>query len=116
MLITAPGLEIVNPASLCVCYYLPAVAGTAAHHFEAAGAMMYRLRATIFATGLILSGHSPALANDSAAEPSIGGLQFTRSPNVEMRSEDLRISLDRVSVRYEFVNISAAPVTLTVAF
>jgi hypothetical protein len=92
------------------------VAGTAAHHFEAAGAMMYRLRATIFATGLILSGHSPALANDSAAELSIGGLQFTRSPNVEMRSEDLRISLDRVSVRYEFVNISAAPVTLTVAF
>lgn len=77
---------------------------------------MYRLRATIFATGLILSGHSPALANDSAAELSIGGLQFTRSPNVEMRSEDLRISLDRVSVRYEFVNISAAPVTLTVAF
>jgi hypothetical protein len=33
-----------------------------------------------------------------------------------MRSEDLRISLDRVSVRYEFVNTSTAPVTLTVAF
>jgi hypothetical protein len=66
--------------------------------------------------GLILSGHSAALANDSAAELSIGGLQFTKSPNVEMRSEDLKISLDRVSVRYEFVNTSAAPVTLTVAF
>jgi hypothetical protein len=33
-----------------------------------------------------------------------------------MRSEDLKISLERISVRYEFVNTSAAPVTLTVAF
>ncbi|WP_426425251.1 DUF4424 domain-containing protein [Bradyrhizobium genosp. A] len=77
---------------------------------------MYRLRATILATGLVFSGYSPAIANDSAAELSIGGLQFTRAPNVEMRSEDLRISLDRISVRYEFVNTSTAPVTLTVAF
>lgn len=77
---------------------------------------MYRLRATLFATGLVLSGHSVAFANDSAAELSIGGLQFTRSPDVEMTSEDLKISLDRISVRYEFVNKSAAPVTLTVAF
>jgi hypothetical protein len=70
----------------------------------------------MIATGLFLLGHSAAFANDSAAELSIGGLQFTRSPNVEMRSEDLKISLDRVSVRYEFVNTSAAPVILTVAF
>jgi hypothetical protein len=61
-------------------------------------------------------GTSAATANDSAAELSIGGLQFTRSPDVEMRSEDLKISLERISVRYEFVNTSAAPVTLTVAF
>jgi hypothetical protein len=74
------------------------------------------LRATIFAIGLTFSGYSAATANDSAAELSIGGLQFTRSPNVEMRSEDLKISLDRVSVRYEFVNTSSTPVILTVAF
>lgn len=77
---------------------------------------MYWLRATLLVTGLILSGHSVALANDSAAELSIGGLQFTRSSNVEMTSEDLKISLDRINVRYEFLNTSSAPVTLTVAF
>jgi Domain of unknown function (DUF4424) len=87
-----------------------------AHHDQAAGALMYRLRATLLTAGLILSGHSVAIANDSAAELSIGGLQFTRSSNVEMTSEDLKISLDRISVRYEFLNTSSAPVTLTVAF
>ncbi|MBR1232055.1 DUF4424 domain-containing protein [Bradyrhizobium sp. AUGA SZCCT0182] len=77
---------------------------------------MYQLRASILAIGLAFAGGSTAVANDSAAELSIGGLHFARTPNVEMRSEDLRISLDRVSVRYEFVNTSTAPVTLTVAF
>lgn len=77
---------------------------------------MYRLRATIFAIGFTFAGQPFALANDSAAELSIGGLQFTRSPDVAMTSEELTISLDRVSVRYEFINRSAAPVTLTVAF
>jgi len=83
---------------------------------KAAGAMMDRLRATLLATGLIFSGYSAAIANDSAAELSVGGLQFTRSPNVEMTREDLKLSLDRVSVRYEFMNTSSTPVTLTVAF
>jgi hypothetical protein len=59
---------------------------------------------------------SPARANDTAAELSIGGLQFTRTTAVSMDSEELRISLDRVIVRYQFKNISAAPVDLTVAF
>lgn len=78
--------------------------------------MMYRLRATLLATGLFLSGYSVAIANDSAAELSIGGLRFTHSPDVEMTREDLTISLERINVRYEFVNASSAPVTLTVAF
>lgn len=59
---------------------------------------------------------SPAVSNDTAAELAIGGLQFARSANVAMDSEDLKISLERVSVHYRFTNISAAPVTLTVAF
>jgi hypothetical protein len=59
---------------------------------------------------------TPAIANDTAAELAIGGLQFARSANVEMDSEDLKISLERISVHYSFSNISAAPVTLTVAF
>ncbi len=58
----------------------------------------------------------PARANDSAAELSIGGLQFVRTNDVAMESENLRIALDRVSVRYQFANVTAKPVTLTVAF
>ena len=57
-----------------------------------------------------------ARANDTAAELSIGGLQFVRTDDIAKESEDLRISLDRVSVRYQFANTSRKPVTLTVAF
>ncbi|CCE06323.1 conserved exported hypothetical protein [Bradyrhizobium sp. STM 3843] len=58
----------------------------------------------------------PARANDSAAELSIGGLQFVRTNDVAMESEDLHIALDRISVRYQFANLTPKPVTLTVAF
>jgi hypothetical protein len=64
----------------------------------------------------ILASVSPSTANDTAAELAIGGLQFTRTETVTMNSEELKISLDRISVRYQFLNTSAAPVTLTVAF
>jgi len=90
--------------------------GKAAEYNQAAGATMFRLRAIRFVIALIFSGCSAASANDSSAELSIGGLQFTRSPYIEMRSEDLKISLDRVSVRYEFVNTSSSAVTVTVGF
>ncbi|MBB4381141.1 DUF4424 domain-containing protein [Bradyrhizobium sp. SBR1B] len=58
----------------------------------------------------------PARANDSAAELSIGGLQFVRTNDVAMESENLRIALDSVTVRYQFTNVTAKPVTMTVAF
>jgi hypothetical protein len=64
----------------------------------------------------MLAGLAPVRANDSAAELSIGGLQFVQNKAVAMAREDLRISLERVSVHYEFVNTSDKPVTLTVAF
>jgi hypothetical protein len=92
------------------------VPNSAAIFSTAAGATMNQLRAILTAAGLSFVTCSVAAANDSAAELSLGGLKFTRSPTVEMRSEDLRISLDRVSVRYEFFNTAATPVTLTVAF
>jgi hypothetical protein len=66
--------------------------------------------------GALLAVTSAAQTNDSAAELSIGGLQFVRTNDVAMDSEDLRISLDRVTVRYQFANTTAKPVTLTVAF
>jgi len=66
--------------------------------------------------GALFAATCAALANDSAAELSIGGLQFVRTDDVAMVSEDLRISLDRVTVRYQFANTTGKPVTLTVAF
>jgi hypothetical protein len=77
---------------------------------------MARLQKTIVAVCVTFAVSHPVLANDSAAELSIGGLRFTHSPSVSMISEELRISLERIRVRYEFVNTSTEPVTLTVAF
>jgi len=59
---------------------------------------------------------SPARANDSSAELAIGGLTFTKNADVSMESEELKIGLDAVAVRYVFLNRSTKPVTLTVAF
>jgi len=64
---------------------------------------------------LILAGLEPISANDSAAELSIGGLRLVQSNTIALETEDLRISLDRVSVRYQFANTSGKPVTLTLA-
>lgn len=68
----------------------------------------------VMACTLLAAG--AACANDSAAELSIGGLKFVQSNDVVMESEDLRIALDGVNVRYEFRNTSNRPVNLTVAF
>jgi hypothetical protein len=58
----------------------------------------------------------PALANDSSAELTTGGLVFVRNDNVAMQSEDLRISAKEIHVRYRFFNKSDKPVTVLVAF
>jgi uncharacterized protein DUF4424 len=58
----------------------------------------------------------PALANDSTAELTTGGLIFVHNDNVEMISEDLAISAREVSVRYRFFNKSEQDVTVLVAF
>jgi hypothetical protein len=58
----------------------------------------------------------PALANDTSAELSTGGLIFVGNENVEMRSEELAISTTEVSVRYRFFNKSDRDVTVLVAF
>jgi hypothetical protein len=66
--------------------------------------------------GAMLATTSPVDANDSTAELSIGGLQFARTNDIAIESEDLRISPDRVTVRYQLVNTATKPVTLTVSF
>ncbi|WGD49449.1 DUF4424 domain-containing protein [Bradyrhizobium sp. CB1650] len=73
-------------------------------------------RRRVLMAALLAAIGGPAQANDSAAELSIGGLQLVRTNDVAMDSEDLRIALDRISVRYQFTNVTTKPVTLTVAF
>ncbi|MCB8840058.1 DUF4424 domain-containing protein [Aurantimonas sp. VKM B-3413] len=74
--------------------------------------MIRPLLALALATGLA----SAARANDSTANLAAGGLVFTKTDAIEMRSEDLSISLERIAVDYVFVNTSDEPVTTTVAF
>ncbi len=77
--------------------------------------MKSKLRSIVI-VGATLAATCAVRANDSAAELSIGGLQFVRTGDIAMESEDLRISLERVTVRYQFANTTGKPVTLTVAF
>jgi hypothetical protein len=73
------------------------------------------LRSAI-ALAVATAAAAPALANDSSAELTTGGLVFVRNENVEMQSEDLRISAKEIHVRYRFFNKSDKPVTVLVAF
>ncbi len=59
---------------------------------------------------------APALANNSTAELSTGGLIFVRNENVEMQSEDLFISAKEIRVSYRFFNRADLNMTVLVAF
>ena len=80
---------------------------------EHAGFVRHAVGAALLLGGAVFL---PALANDSSAELAVGGLVFTRSADVSMESEELKITPDIVSVRYRFRNQTPNPVTLTVAF
>jgi hypothetical protein len=74
------------------------------------------MRTSAIALAIAAIAAVPALANDSSAELTTGGLIFVRNENVEMQSEDLAISTREVSVRYRFFNKSDKDVTVLVAF
>jgi len=57
-----------------------------------------------------------AFANDSTAEKAAGGLVLTRTDAIDMVSEDLYVSPERVRVAYVFRNRTPAPIRTTVAF
>lgn len=57
-----------------------------------------------------------ASANDSAAATGAGGLVLVRNNAVDMVSEDLYVSAQRIRVRYVFRNRTARPVRLRIAF
>lgn len=59
---------------------------------------------------------APARANDSTAHLAAGGLVLSRSDAIEMRSEDLFVSMDEIDVRYRFYNRTDNDVTTLVAF
>jgi hypothetical protein len=59
---------------------------------------------------------APALANDTTAELTTGGLVFAKNASVEMRAEDLFVSSKEIRVRYRFFNIARQDVTSLVAF
>src|SRR5258708_1680810 len=61
-------------------------------------------------------GSAPALANHTWRGRATGGLLFVQNDNVQMRSEDLAISVKEVNVRYRFFNKAASDVTVLVAF
>ena len=72
--------------------------------------------AAALAAVLALCVAAPALANDSSAELTTGGLVLAKSADIEMRAEDLAISAREIVVRYRFFNHAAQDVTTTVAF
>ena len=76
--------------------------------------MVSRLSVAAGMVSLLVAGS--AAANDTTANLAAGGLVFEKTDAIEMVSEDLFVSADRVTVRYEFRNISDAPVTTIVAF
>jgi hypothetical protein len=55
-------------------------------------------------------------ANDSTAEHAAGGLVLKQSRDIDMVSEDLYVSAERIRVRYVFRNRAPRDVSVTVAF
>ncbi|HWR50522.1 MAG TPA: DUF4424 family protein, partial [Bryobacteraceae bacterium] len=54
----------------------------------------------VLATALLLL--PPAFGNDSAASVGLGGVQLRREPRISMEKERLTISVDKITVEYEF--------------
>src|ERR1051325_9950225 len=57
-----------------------------------------------------------ARADDSSASLGAGGIAFTKTADVRMASEDLRLSPNAVRIRYTFVNDGKADIETLVAF
>ena len=55
-------------------------------------------------------------ANDSTAEHGAGGLVLKQSDDIDMVSEDLYVSAERIQVRYVFRNRAPRDASVTVAF
>lgn len=70
------------------------------------------------AAALMLAGLLPAaaLANDSTGRIGSSGLVLVQSDSIEMREEILTLSVERVDVRYRYVNTGTTEIDTLVAF
>jgi Domain of unknown function (DUF4424) len=75
-----------------------------------------RAAIVVLAAAIVASAVGPAAANDSTAELTTGGLVFAKTPDVQMRAEDLFVSEKEIRVHYRFFNASHDDVTSVVAF
>src|SRR3569833_2396067 len=73
------------------------------------------MRRIILAAALVACATS-LQANASVATTAAGGLVLGRTDAIDMVSEDLFVSVDRIRVHYVFRNRTAKDVTVTVAF
>ena len=69
---------------------------------------------TVF--GVLLAASVPALANDTSAVLTTGGLEFITNQDIVMESEELFISKDEIRVVYEFRNTGTVDQNILVAF
>ena len=70
--------------------------------------------AVIVGLGALLS--SPSEANDSSARLDSGGIRLVPNYSISLKREDLYISRERISIRYEFFNKTDSDVSMLVAF
>ena len=80
------------------------------------GCATLRCRFPAIIAAAALAGAGAALANDSTASTGAGGLVLAKTSAIEMASEDLYVSATRIRIRYVFRNVTASPITTTVAF
>lgn len=69
----------------------------------------------VLALGAMLAV-APALANDTSAVLTTGGLEFVANPDIVLDSEELFISKEEIRVIYQFRNTDAADQNILVAF
>lgn len=72
--------------------------------------------ASFAAAIFVMAPLGPAQANDSTAHLAAGGLVLSRTDAIEMRSEDLFVSTEKIRVYYRFYNRTENEITTLVAF
>ncbi|MFN4212118.1 MAG: DUF4424 domain-containing protein [Devosia sp.] len=71
---------------------------------------------SIAAIGLVMLAGAPALANDTSAVLTTGGLEFVTNQDIVMESEELFISKEEIRVIYQFRNTGDVDQNILVAF